>query len=217
MIRRLLTITLLLTGLQALHAQASYTFGLKAGASVSNQTYKLTPIDYTLDTEPVGGPALTLFVEAFRGAHFSFQSDVSYAVKGSSSNIESISVNHLDNDEITVNEGEQSTSRFKYLSISLMARYRMGQGALQPYFLLGPRIDMLLDYSTDSEYPLDDQNGTIPGLTFGTGLEYRLNKLAILSELQYQGDMIPVSGQDPLLINNHMISFTLGIRWFLSE
>ena len=214
---RLLCIALILTGLQVLYGQANYSLGIKAGVAVSNQSYKLTPIDYTLDTEPLWGPAISLFVEAFRGNHFSFQTDLSYLVKGSSSNVESVSVNHLNNDQITVNEGEQSTSEFKYLSISPMARYRMGQSSLHPYFLLGPRLDMLLDYSTDSEYPLDDQNGGILGLTIGTGLEFSLNNLGVSAELQYQGDFMPVTGQDPLLINNHMISFTLGIRWFASD
>ena len=215
--RILLTITLILAGLPALFAQANYSLGIKAGVSLANQSYRITPIDYTLETELVTGPAFSLFIEAFRGAHFSMQVDISYAVKGSSSNIESITVNHLENDRITVNEGEKSTSKFKYLSIAPMARYRMGQGSLHPYFLLGPRIDILLDYSSDSEYPLDSQNGTIIGLTCGAGLEYRLQGLGLFAELQYLPDLSPVTGEDPLLINNNMISFTLGLRWLVSE
>ena len=96
-----------------------------------------------------------------------------------------------------------------------MARYRLGQGSLQPYFLLGPRVDILLKYSSDSEYPLENQNKVIPGLTLGTGLEYGLTRLGLFAELQYQGDIIPVTGRDPLLVNNHFLSFTLGIRWFV--
>ena len=214
---RLFFITLILAGLQVLYGQANYSLGLKAGVAVSNQSYILTPIDYDLDTEPVWGPAFSLFVEAFRGSHFSFQTDLSYLVKGSSSNVESVTVDHMNNDRITVNEGEKSTSRFKYLSISPMARYRMGQGSLHPYFLLGPRLDMLLDYSTDSEYPLDDQNGSIVGLTIGAGLEFSINNLGVSSELQYQGDFMPVTGQDPLLVNNHFLSLTFGIRWLASD
>jgi hypothetical protein len=123
----------------------------------------------------------------------------------------------LNNDRIIVNEGVESTSTFSYFSIAPMARYRLGQGSLQPYFLLGPRVDVLLKYSSDSEFPLEDQHKVIPGLTLGTGLEYGLNKLGLLSELQYQGDIIPVTSRDPLLVNNHFLSFTLGIRWLLGD
>ncbi|MCK5692411.1 MAG: PorT family protein [Bacteroidales bacterium] len=216
--RSLLTIALIMwAGILAIYGQFPSSFGAKAGISLANQTYKYIPIDYTMETEPVVGPALSLFVEAFKGAHFSLQVDLSYLVKGSKSSTESVTVDHLNNDRIIVNEGEQSTSTFKYLSIAPMARYRLGQGSLQPYFLLGPRVDILLNYETDSEYPLDEQNNVIPGLTFGTGLEYRLNNLGLFAELQYQGDFFPVTGQDPLLVNNHMISFTLGLRWLVSE
>jgi hypothetical protein len=216
--RSLATIALILmAGMSVLYALANYNLGIKAGVSLANQAYKFTPIDYTMETEPVVGPAISLLVEAFRGSHFSFQVDLSYLVKGSKTSTESVTVDHLNNDQIIVNEGEQSTSTFKYLSIAPMARYRLGQGSLQPYFLLGPRVDILLKYETDSEYPLDEKNSLIPGLTFGTGLEYGLNNLGLFAELQYQGDFIPVTGQDPLLVNNHMISFTLGLRWLVSD
>ncbi len=98
-----------------------------------------------------------------------------------------------------------------------MARYRLGQGSLVPYFILGPRIDILLKYSSGSEYPLVDQNSLILGLTCGAGFEFRLQRLGLSAELQYLPDLSPLTNEKPLLINNNMISFTLGIRWFVSE
>ena len=216
--RSLISIALMIwTGFLVLYGQFPSSYGLKAGVSVADQSYQITAIDHTLDTEAIFGPTVSLFVEAFRGNHFSLQVDLSYFLKGSKTTTESVTVDHLQNDQIIVNEGEMSTSRFSYLSVATMARYRLGKGSLQPYFLLGPRVDFLLNYDTDSEYPLEDQNSVIPGLTLGTGLEYGLNKLGLFAELQFQGDIIPVSGQDPLLINNHLLSLTLGLRWLASD
>ncbi len=216
--RSLVSIAILLwAGLFVLHGQFPSSFGVKAGISGADQTYQITAIDYKLETKGIVGPAISLFMEAFRANHFSLQVDLSYFLKGSKTTTQSITVDHLNNDQIIVNEGEMSTSTFSYLSLAPMARYRMGQGSLQPYFLLGPRLDILLKYKTDSEYPMNNQNSVIPGLTIGAGVEYKLEKLGIFSELQYQGDFIPVSGEDPLLVNNHMISFTLGVRWLVSE
>ena len=216
--RSLVTIAMIMwAGLLALYGQFPSSFGAKAGISIADQTYTLTPIDYNLETKAVVGPTFSLFVEAFRGNHFSLQADLSYFLKGSKSNTQSVTVDHMNNDQIIINEGDMSTSTFTYLSIAPMARYRMGQGSLQPYFLLGPRVDILMKYKSDSEYPLDDQNQIIPGLTFGAGLEYKLQRMGLFAELQYQGDIIPVSGADPLLINNHLISFTLGVRRLVSE
>lgn len=216
--RRLLCIAVIMwAGVSLVHGQFLSAIGLKAGISVADQTYKFEPIDYKLETDVVLGPALSLFVEALRGDHFSLQADLSYFLKGSSTTTRSVTVDHLSNDRIIVNEGKESTSKFSYLSIAPMARYRLGRGSLHPYFLLGPRVDILIKYQSDSEYPLEYQNKVIPGLTLGTGLEYGLNELGLFAELQYQGDILPVTGREPLLVNNHFLSLTLGIRWFVGD
>lgn len=216
--RNLVTISIIVwAGFLALYGQIPSSLGVKAGISLANQSYRFTPIDYTMETELVAGPAFSLLVEAFRGVHFSLQVDLSYAVKGSRSSTQSVTVDHLDNDRITVNEGEMTTSTFSYISLAPLARYRLGQRSLVPYFLLGPRMDILLKYSSESEYPLVKQNGAILGLTCGAGLEYRLQRLGLFTELQYLPDLSPVTNEEPLLINNNMVSFTLGIRWFTSD
>ena len=160
---------------------------------------------------------MTLFVEAFKGKHFSFQVDVGYVVKRSSTTTQSVTVNHLENDRITVNEGEASISKFSYLSVVPMARYRFNLERLSPYFLLGPRVDFQLKYETESQYPLELEYGTILGLTLGAGLEYSLQNLGLFVELQFLPDLSPVSNKEPLLVNNNMLSLTLGIRWIASE
>ena len=210
-------VLLLSAGTSVLHGQIPSSFGLKGGIALANQSYKITPIDYKLETEPLVGPVMTLFVEAFKGKHFSFQVDVGYVVKRSSTTTQSVTVNHLENDRITVNEGEASISKFSYLSLVPMARYRFDLERLSPYFLLGPRVDFQLKYETESEYPLELEYGTILGLTLGAGLEYSLQNLGLFVELQFLPDLSPVSNKEPLLINNNMLSLTLGIRWIASE
>jgi hypothetical protein len=189
------------------------SMGLKAGISLANQTYIFTPIDYTLKTDLVLGPSAGIFLEALRGKHFSFQSDLTFVTKGSKTTTESITVNHLENDRIIVNEGNLKISRFYYLCLSPMARYRMDLDHITPYVFLGPRVDFLVKYKTDSDYPLEEQNKVIPGLTGGLGTEFNLNTLFIFIEVQYQSDIMPVTGIDPLLVNNNVLLFALGIRY----
>ena len=215
---RSIAITLVLSaGSLVLYGQIPASFGLKGGIALANQSYRIIPIDYELETEAVIGPALALFVETFKGSHFSFQVDVGYVVKGSSTTTESVTVNHLDNDRIVVNEGESASSRFAYLTVVPMARYRWDLESLTPYLLLGPRVDFQVKYETDSKYPLELEYGTILGLTCGAGLELKLQNLGLFMELQFLPDLSPVSNKEPLLINNNMLSLTLGIRWIASE
>jgi len=206
-------IIVLLSATLTVEGQFINSVGLKAGISIANQSHQITPIDYTLETDPVIGPAAGIFLEMFRGKHFSFQTDLAFVTKGSKTTTQSITVNHLDNDNIVVNEGDLKVSTFYYLSVSPMARYRIDMESITPYAMLGPRVDFLLKYKTDSDYPLEEQNKVIPGLTGGLGVEFTLNELGIFIELQYQSDLMPVTGKDPLLINNNIFLFTLGIRY----
>lgn len=204
-------------GSLVLCGQTPASFGLKGGIALANQSHKITSIDYKLNTDPVMGPALALFVETFKGKRFSFQVDVGYLVKGSSTTTQSVTVNHLDNDRIIVNEGEAVSSKFAYLSVAPLARYRWDLENLSPYLLFGPRLDFLLNYKPESEYELDTQNLTLLGLSCGAGLEFKLQKLGVFAELQFQPDLSPVTNVEPLLINNNILSLTLGIRWIASE
>jgi hypothetical protein len=202
----------LLTATLPVDGQLINSVGIKAGISLANQSYQFTPIDYTLKTDPVIGPAAGIFLEAFRSKHFSFQSDLTFVTKGSKTTTQSVTVNHLDNDKIVVNEGDLKVSMFYYLCLSPMARYRLDLASITPYAMLGPRVDFLLRYKTDSDYPLEEQNKVIPGLTGGLGIEFNLNTMGLFIEIQYQSDLMPVNGKDPLLINNNIFLFTLGIR-----
>ena len=207
---------LLIASAPLVKAQTPASYGMKVGVSVANQSWKYTNLDYTLDTEPDGGLAAAFFVEVFKGEHFSFQLDLAYLEKGSTTTTESITINHLDNNSLEVNEGDVKTSDFSYISISALARYRFDLEHLIPYFLLGPRLDFLVNYVSDSEYPLGDQNGTILGLTLGTGLEYQLKQFQLFAEIQFQPDLSPVTNEEPLLINNNALSLTIGIRRIVS-
>ena len=213
--KRMVPVILLLLFFATLTVDGQFigSAGLKAGVSMANQSHRITPIDYTIKTDPVTGPGIAIFMEAFRGNHFSFQTDLSFVAKGSKTTTESVTVNHLENDRIIVNEGDPKVSRFYYLCLSPMARYRIDLKRITPYAILGPRMDFLLEYKTDSDYPLEEQNKIIPGLTGGLGAELNLNGLGIFLELQYQSDIMPVTGKDPLLINNNILLFTLGIRY----
>ena len=186
--------------------------GLKAGVSLSNQTIRFTPIEYTMETDPILEPAAALFLEAFRGRSFSMQADFAYITRGNTTTTRSVTVNHLDQDRITENKGDPVTSKFRYLSITPMIRARTELENIIPYALVGPRIDVHLSYSTDSDYPLEQINHLIVGLSFGIGIEYRLDRTGLFLEVQYQPDLSPVTNREPLLVNNNSLFIAAGIR-----
>ena len=194
-------------------AQVIGSVGIKAGITLANQSFRYTPIDYTLETDLLTGVNSLIFLELFRSEHVSMQMDLGYVGKGSRTSTTSVTVNHLENDRITVNEGEEVASTFHYFSLSPLARFRAQKGALTPYLLLGPRLDLLLGYQTDSPYPLGDQSELLVGLTGGLGFEYSVGRAGLFAEFQYQPDLSPVTNQEPLLVNNNALLATVGIRF----
>jgi len=94
-----------------------------------------------------------------------------------------------------------------------MARYKIHREDITPYGVLGPRLDYLLKYTTDSGYPLEEQNKIIFGLSGGAGVEFNMSNRGIFVEVQYQPDLSPVTSKEPLDVRNHILLFTLGIRY----
>ena len=198
-------------GFQVASAQFIDALGLKAGVALSNQSYRITSIDYLMKTDPILSPSLVFFAETFKGEHFSMQTDFAFACRGSSTTTQSITVDHLNGDRVIVNEGDKVSSRHRYLAISPMLRARTGNEGFEPYALVGPRLDILLYYSSQSDYPLEEQNSFILGLTMGVGAEFVVRERSLSAEIQFQPDLSPVNNTEPLLINNNSLVFTLGI------
>ncbi len=187
-------------------------YGIKTGLSIANQSFRFTPIDQELPTDVLIGPGAFFFVEAFKGQHFSLQVDLGVMFKGCKSTAQSITINHLDNDQIVVNEGPEFTSAHQYFTFSPMARYQWDYSKISLYTMLGPRLDVLLNYASSSLYPLDEQKDKILGLTGAFGLEYRWKKLQLFTEIQYQPDLSPVTNVEPLLVNNNVLFVCIGVR-----
>jgi hypothetical protein len=135
-----------------------------------------------------------------------------YAVKGSKSSSGIITVNHTDNDNIVVTESELALSKFRYLTFSPMARYRLEKGKMGIFGLLGPRMDILLAYDTDSEYPLIEQNNYLFGLTGALGIEIGFPLISVFSEVQFMPDLSPVSNFGTLFVKNNTFLVDIGIR-----
>lgn len=198
---------------QEVDAQFISSLGVKGGVALSNQSYRFTPIPYDLPTDPIFSPNLAFFAEAFQGDHFTLQTDFAFACRGSSTTAQSLTVNHLNGDQVTVNEGGKVSSRHRYLAISPMLRARTNNGGVDAYGLIGPRLDILLYYTSDSDYPLEEQYPVILGLTLGVGVEFPMMENLFLVEILFQPDLSPVTNQEPLLVNNNSLVLTVGYRW----
>lgn len=209
-----------LLGFANLHGQFFKHFGVKAGMSLSNQSLLFTSptLETQWPTDVLLSPGILFFLESFKGEKVSMQIDLGYMGKGFRTTTHSITIDHLNNDSIIINEGPETFSRFHYLSFAPMVRYRHELEKVVFYTLLGPRIDWLKSYFTTSEYPLEQQNEVIIGLTGAFGFEYKLDYLTldylgVFAEIQYQADLSPLTNKAPLLVNNDCLLLSVGVRF----
>jgi hypothetical protein len=209
----IISVCIWLLGTASVHGQFIKGMGVKGGLSLADQAYQYTPLDYSMETDMVIGPSAVLFIEFIRRNRLGLQLDLAYIPKGSKTTTHSVTVDHLNDDRLIVNKGEMQVSRFHYLSVAPLVSYHLGGGMLRPYLAGGPRMDVLLSYECTSEYPLEEQNSLIPGLSLGAGADFQLGPLGMFLEVQYQGDIIPVTGVDPLLVNNHVVLVLLGLKF----
>jgi hypothetical protein len=211
--RWIAVVIVVILGSQGAGAQFITSLGLKGGLALSNQSYVIYSLNYQIETKPILSPSMAFFIESFQGEHFSLQTDFAFACRGSSTTTESITVDHQNSDQVIVNEGDEATSRHRYLAISPMLRARTNNGGVEGYALFGPRLDILLYYTSQSEYPLEEQNHVIFGLTMGVGVEFPLKKNMLFTEIQFQPDLSKVTNTDPLLINNNSLVLMLGLAF----
>jgi len=205
----------LLSAVLAMQAQSPMSVGVKAGISISNQkvVFTLPEGDYRMETGSIAGPAASFFVELARGERWGIRLDAGYIPMGSSTTTESITVYHLENNRIVENKGDLTRSIFHYLSLSPAVKYRPLPGRLSPYLLAGPRFDVLLDYNNGTDYPLDDQNKLIPGVSAGGGVEFMPGRLGLFLEGLYLVGALPVTRTDPIHIRNRGGFLTIGLHF----
>lgn len=197
-------------------AQAGFSVGARAGVSLANQAYRFTPIDFRMSTDPLAGLDLAFLFETPEREHFNFRLDLEYAMKGSLTNVESVSVNHLEGDRIEENLGDRSVSRYQYLSVSPLARFRIEKDQKVLYLVFGPRLDMQLSYTTSSNYPLETQEPYILGMTSGAGAEWKMERISVFGEVLYEPDLSPVNAVEPLWVTNTAVILNAGIKFRLA-
>jgi len=157
-------------------------FGLKAGAVSSNQNweYAFTP---SLDTDDRLGFTGGVFVEGLSTTFFSVVAEVQITQKGMGWTI-----------PITTQTQPDGTGRFitmrtrvSYVAVPLLVRLKLPTEVLEPYILVGPRIDLLLSNGGDGfEIVLDKFRKTELNATLGVGIEAPfILPVALLLEFRY--------------------------------
>jgi hypothetical protein len=198
------------------YAQFGRSFGFWAGPSFTWHSYDYYTLGYRYIASPQPSPAFGLYLETNRSVHFGVQTELAFVCRGSSTRTESVTVHPLEGGRIHENLGEAVTSRYRYLSLSPMLRYRTGERWV-PYLVGGPRLDVLLYYSTEADIRTGGRNLFVVGVVAGAGAEIPVGRLSLDLSVRYFHDASPAVRNDVLLVSGRGLMATAGIRWNREE
>lgn len=213
MLRILTIIGLVFTSIS--HAQVISGYGFKFGPVLSKQKFynQKMSIDYSTDLnvylERRPGPQIGIFVDFLQNPYFNVQAEINYHQSGSQKYFEI--VNNIDTGE----ESKFITLDYllEYLSFSAAVMFKHNFKAIQPYFITGPNLNILLKNKASGIFIADDPNSFTISSVFGGGIEFPdLLASGLILELRYNFDITNAAKTDNFDMKNQLWQFLVGVR-----
>jgi len=198
-------------------AQFLNSFGINSGISFTNQHVELYQIDYKLETKTKIGFYTEVFLERTINEKFAFSVNFGYQQKGSCSDFYGYAINHIENNEVEILKGDDYKFFIDYFSFYPLIIYKLNFQHFDLLPFIGPRIDILSCYSTDSQFGKPDCNKLIAGLTAGAELQYTLSRFAIGVECKEMIDFTNAVNANGLKIRNNAFNVGLKLKFFIHQ
>jgi hypothetical protein len=207
MVKYICSIVLILNLSSGSEAQLK-SYGLKFGASLSNESWNYTNYSYGFSPESRWGITLGGFIELFEHLHLSLITEADLIQKGISETFEVTTVSEPDG------TGEFITlrPRIDYLSILALGKARVELSGFSPYAIVGPRIDVVLNKAPDGFQAVIDGFNTVDvGVTLGVGTQLNFLPVRVLAEFRFSPNLTDSYRSQFLSIRANSIELLLGI------
>ncbi len=189
------------------HSQIVNDFGMKIGGTLSYQDW-----DYSFNTDfsPDNklGFNIGVFVESSDISIFKFVGELNFVQKGAEK--EAV-VRTTENPDGT-GETKLWQLGLNYFNLSILAKPNINLGSFNPYLLIGPKIDLELSKSTESDGSFyDDFNKSRIGVKLGIGSEINVFDFRLLAEFVYDTDFSNLYKNDNLEITTYSYVLRFGV------
>jgi hypothetical protein len=183
-------------------------YGLKAGATFSDQKWEYTSFDFEDNFDNRTGITIGAFAEVINFGNFGIQSELNYIQRGMQFDVNVTIVDGPDSKET-----ETIKNRTDYLSLALLAKYSLNISLISPYILAGPRLDFYIDKNVHKVFAeiYEDFNNQLYGGTIGAGVEVSVLPFDLFTEFRYDFDFNKAYEKDFLDITSKSFYFTVGI------
>lgn len=197
---------------ESINAQIIKSFGIKIGASNSEQRWNYSPglkIDES-HISSIWGYDIGLFLEYFNMPYISFISEIHYIQRGRTVTalLTLVSVN---SPQGYIDVGPQKIKqRFNYLSIPILAKLRIDNPYIIPYISIGPSFNILVSHPSSDVY--DKFNKTEHGLNTLVGINIPYGILSqLIIEFSYQQSLTNSYKNENVTVYNKGYVFSIGL------
>jgi opacity protein-like surface antigen len=204
-----------------LSAQSQHTYGVKFGLCIANQDFNYTKYHTDLDTDNRTGLKVGAFKELMINSDLSLLMETYYVQKGNNFDLVPYGEFEDTNNSITLN------NRVDYWEFDALGKYSFHLSSFRPYFLGGPRIDILLGYDCKkmdsssetnfSDYFIELYNDFKMidfGISIGGGAEFQLSQeMTALIEVRYSPTLSNSYKSDSLKVRNSALEILTGIKF----
>lgn len=196
-------------------------FGIKGGVTLSNQKHEYKQFDYKPETKYILGFNGSLFAEFLNNRNFNIVLESGYEQRGYT--YVSKSYDEFGNPLPDMDIYE----RTNYFTTGMLIKLKVPSNKVTPYLLIGPKLDVLLDYSvkaedeslivTDYEWLLKQFKKINYSLNLGAGIEFnKLLPFKTFIELNYSPPVNLSYNGPGLIVKEHYFNIKAGIN-FIKE
>ena len=188
-------------------SQLVRTAGVKGGIVAANQEWTYRYAGDLLVPEVRWGVDVGGYVEWLTHPFLSVSSEVHFIQKGFQTSVQVVSAANPAGTGMYLTE----KARVEYLSLALLAKFRVELDGVTPYLLAGPRVDFKLNSESDGfAIVLDRFRSSEFGATCGIGAEVRLHPaISVGVEGRYSPTFQPGYESDLLKVTNRSFEILL--------
>ena len=196
---------------QSSNAQLIKSYGFKVAFTSADQKYNYTYLS-NMDTKRRSGFNAAIFAEWLNLPFISIITQCEYAQRGMG-----MDFNRTNSTGPTIIDTYTNYNRVDYFSIPIFAKFTLPVAPIDPYILIGPRIDFLLGYHSDQnafDGVYDSFSKTMTGASFAIGVDLKsVIPIALFIEARYNIDFKDSYSTQYLTVRNNSFDVWLGFAF----
>ena len=191
-------------------SQIIYGYGLKLGASISNQSWNyLTDINLDLKNEYAISPRV--FADFLDYTFFELEGEVGFLQKGFEDKV----LIKTTTQPLGTGEYLTENNKLNYLIFAALAKLKIESGIFTPYIIIGPQLNLLISKNLEYGWEIifDKFKNNNLGLSLGAGIEIKnIFPISILVEYRFERDLMDNYDSPNIDIKNYSHVILFGVK-----